>query len=404
MRFLSVVLSFIMSVSGTFAGSFISSDVGELPPLPDSPVIHAHNNPESDGTFYSTQQELISAMGMGWNSGNCMEMPNGEYGWKQPILQAELFTKIKELGVDTIRIPMSWNFFVSAAPEYTIKPERLARVRQVVDQALEAGLIVVINSHHDNKLFTPSPENAENCVNYIGKIWAQIAYEFRDYDNNLIFESMNEPIIKGSEHEWWIAPNCKDCEAKVEVIARANQAFVTAVRIAGGRNENRYLFLKGVDPVPGNTVKQFGTLPKDSAENRLLIAVQEYCPNELCLFDDMNVNEYNDYVQNLLTERFDALYNTFVKRGIHVVYCEMGITNKNNPEDRYKWHKFHVSETKKRGIACIVWDNGNTTPGGESFGIVNKRTGELFPISIPAYNGIMEGIGKTEKIIKTAEN
>ena len=113
----------------------------------------------------------------------------------------------------------------------------------------------------------------------------------------------------------------------------------------------------------------------------------------------MSVNQYNDYVQNQLTERFDSLYETFVKRGIHVVYCEMGITNKNNPDDRHEWAKYHVSETKKRGIACVVWDNGNTKPGGESFGIVNKKTGKLFDVSVPVYNGIMEGIGKTDKII-----
>ncbi len=390
MRFFAVLFSLIMGISNTITGN----DVGTVPPLPDEPVIHEHNDHEAKGTFYSTQQELIDAMGIGWNTGNCMEMPNGEYGWKQPVLQKELFAKIKELGFDTIRIPMSWNFHISASPEYTIKPERLKRVRQVVDQALEAGLIVVINSHHDNKLFTPSPENAENCVNYIGNLWSQIAYEFRDYDNNLIFESMNEPIIKGSEHEWWITDGCEECEAKIEVIARANQAFVNAVRNAGGKNESRYLFLKGVAPTPGSTVKQFSTLPEDTAENRLLIAVQEYCPNELCLFDDMSVNEYNDYVQNLLTERFDSLYEAFVKKGIHVVYTEMGITNKNNPDDRYSWTKYHISETKKRGIACIVWDNGNTTPGGEAFGVVNKRTGEIFKEGVCVYSGLMEGIGK----------
>ena len=390
MRFITLLFSIIMGITNTIT----KNDVGKVPELPTEVVIHKHNDTSTEGTVYNTQEELIAAMGLGWNSGNCMEMPNGEYGWNQPVLQKELFVKIKELGFDTIRIPMSWNFHVSKAPDYTIKPERLKRVRQVVDQALEAGLVVIINSHHDNSMYTPTSENAENAVNFVGKIWAQIAEEFKDYDNNLIFESMNEPIIKGSEHEWWIADNCKECDDKIEVIARANQAFVTAVRNAGGRNNSRYLILKGVCPTPGSAVKQFGTLPEDTADNRLLIGVQEYCPNELCLFDDMSVNEYNDYVQDLLTERFDSFYETFVKKGIHVVYCEMGITNKNNPDDRYEWARFHVSETKKRGIACVIWDNGNTHPGGESFGIVNKHNGELFNASISAYNGYMEGIGK----------
>lgn len=390
LKVFSVLLSLVM----TFANNVTNRNVGEVPPAPEVPVVHEHNNTDTDGTFYATQEELISAMGMGWNAGNTMEMPNGEYGWQQPILQKELFVKIKELGFDTIRIPMSWNFHVSKAPDYTIKPERLVRVRQVVDQALEAGLIVIINSHHDNSMYTPTPENAENAVNFVGRIWAQIAEEFRDYDNNLIFESMNEPIIKGYHHEWCYFEDCKDCIDKADVIKRCNEVFVKNVRAAGGRNTDRYLIIKSCAPVPGNAVKIIKELPEDTAQNKILVGVQEYCPNELCLFNDMSNTKFNDYVKGRLTENFDKLYNTFVSKGIHVVYCEMGITNKNNPDDRYEWAKFHVSETKKRGIACVLWDNGNTRPGGEAFGVVNKRTGEIYKEGLCVYNGIMEGIGK----------
>lgn len=388
------VFTFLMSFALAFSNLISKNDVGKVPPLPQQPPIHKHNDPASEGTVYDTQEELIAAMGIGWNSGNTMEMPNGEYGWGQPILQRELFFKIKELGFDTVRIPMSWQFFVSNGPEYKIDTKRLKRVRQVVDYALEADLIVIINSHHDNEMYTPTAENADNAVNFVGAIWAQIAEEFKDYDQNLIFEAMNEPIIKGSEHEWWIAENCKECEDKIQVIARANQAFVNAVRNAGGRNSSRYLILKGVAPTPGSTVKQFGTLPNDTAENKLIIGVQEYCPNELCLFNDMNTTKFDDTVKKRLTDNFDNLHNTFVSKGISVVYTEMGITNKNNPDDRYEWARFHVSEAKKRGIACIVWDNGNTRPGGEAFGIVDKHNGEVFPQSGSVYKGYMEGIGK----------
>lgn len=398
-----VMLTFIVLVLLIAIGLFVAYKIwiGRAPALPEEPVVHSHNDPSEGGTLYASQQELITAMGMGWNAGNALDMPAGKNIYTQPILQPELFTSIKELGFDSIRIPVTWHHYVSDAPEYKIEPERMARVRQVVDQALDAGLIVIINSHHDNSMYTPTQENADNAVNFVEKIWSQVAEEFKDYDNNLIFESMNEPVINDSEHMWAYDPNCTECCLKAKVTARANQAFVNAVRNAGGRNDSRYLILKCVAPIPTISVTLHRTLPKDSAEKRLLVGVQEYCPNELCLFGDMSINEYNDYTENLLAERMDMLYNAFVKKGIHVVYCEMGITNKNNPEDRYKWHKFHISEAKKRGIACFVWDNGNTQPGGESFGIVSKKTGKVYKESISAFNGMMEGIGKTEKVIPT---
>ncbi len=388
------ILAILILVILLILGIFISYKIwiGKAPPLPKEPVIHAHNNPDTEGTTYETQAELISAMGVGWNAGNTMDMPMGAKFHSQPILQKELFVKIKELGFDSIRIPMTWHYYTSKAPEYKIQPERLARAKQVVDQALEAGLIVIINSHHDNSKYTPTPENAENAVNFVGKIWGQIAEVFKDYDQNLIFEPVNEPIIKGYEHEWCYFENCPDCIAKAKVIMDCNQAFINEVRKTGGRNESRYLLVKTVAPAPGNAVKILKKLPEDSAENKLIVAVQAYDPFDLVFQGDMKRSKVTAQDKWNLRMTFDELERTFVKKGVHVIYTEMGMTNKNNPEERYEWAEYFVSETKKRGIACFVWDNGNTRAGVEGFGIVSKKTGKVFKESQRYYEGLIDGI------------
>lgn len=388
------ILAILILVILLILGIFISYKIwiGKAPPLPKEPVIHAHNNPDTEGTTYETQAELISAMGVGWNAGNTMDMPMGAKFHSQPILQKELFVKIKELGFDSIRIPMTWHYYTSKAPEYKIQPERLARAKQVVDQALEAGLIVIINSHHDNSMYTPTPENAENAVTFVSAVWSQIAEVFKDYDQNLIFEPLNEPTIKGSEHEWHYDESCAECIAKVKVIANCNQAFIDAVRKSGGRNAERYLLLKSYGPVPGNAIRSFRTLPSDSAENKLMIAVNNYTPFDLAFQGDFSRSKFKASDKHYLMEEFNSLYNAFVKRGIHVVYTEMGMTNKNNPEERYKWAEYFISANKKLGIACFVWDNGNTDAGVEGFGIVNKKTGKVYPEAQRYYEGLIDGI------------
>ncbi len=388
------ILAILILVILLILGAFISYKIwiGKAPPIPKEPVIHAHNNPDTEGTTYETQAELIAAMGVGWNAGNTEDLPMGKDRYTQPILQKELFVKIKELGFDSIRIPITWHYYTSEYPEFRIEEKRLARAKQVVDQALEAGLIVIINSHHDNPMYTPTPENAENAVAFVSAIWSQIAETFRDYDNNLIFEPLNEPIIKGSEHEWHYDENCAECIAKVKVIAECNQVFIDAVRKSGGRNAERYLLLKSYGPVPGNAIRSFRTLPRDSAKNRLMIAVNNYTPFDLAFQGDLSRSKFKASDKHYLMEEFESLCNAFLKRGIHVVYTEMGMTNKNNPEERYEWAEYFVSETKKRGIACFVWDNGNTRAGVEGFGIVNKKNGKVYPESQRYLDGLIDGI------------
>lgn len=361
-------------------------------PASAEPVLNDHNNPEIEGVEFDTQEELIEAMGMGWNLGNTLDAPNGENSWGQPTTTQEMMTAIKELGYNTVRIPVSWNKHVSEEPEYIIDAQWLARVREVVDYAMEADLIVIINSHHDNGVYEPRKNNGDEAVEYLSAIWAQIAEEFKDYDQTLIFEAMNEPRIEGTSYEWSLDMSAKDCQYAVEIINECNQAFVDAVRATGGNNRDRYLLVSCYAGAPDSAMIDEFVLPEDPALDKIMLAVHAYTPYNLAMGDDMSIREFDSSAKKSIDWFIGRLYTKFVSEGVHVVIDEMGIIDKNNPLARYEWAKYYVNKAQENKMACVVWDNGNTVPGNESYGLFDRENLEIFESAIGVHKGFMEAI------------
>ena len=123
-------------------------------------------------------EEVMQEMTIGWNLGNTFDAPEGETSWGNPATTREMIQTLYDLGFRTLRIPVSWHRHVSSAPEYTIDEVFLARVKIVVDYGLEAGMYVIINSHHDNDIYMPTPENQARGEEYLSAIWTQVAQAF----------------------------------------------------------------------------------------------------------------------------------------------------------------------------------------------------------------------------------
>ena len=123
------------------------------------------------------------------NMGNSLE-PEQEGSWGGSNINAADFERIAAAGFDTVRIPVRWHNKSQSQAPYTVDPEWMARVTQVVDQALAADLNVILNSHH----FDPIHEDPAEVAAWHGGVWKQIADRFADYpEDRLWFELENEP-------------------------------------------------------------------------------------------------------------------------------------------------------------------------------------------------------------------
>ena len=103
------------------------------------------------------------------------------------------FKRIRDAGFVTVRVPVRWSNRTGAGPAYAIDPKWMARVSEVVDQALAAGLNVVLNDHHFDEIDNDPAANSAK----LAAIWRQIAAHFADRPSaRLWFEIENEPHDK----------------------------------------------------------------------------------------------------------------------------------------------------------------------------------------------------------------
>ncbi len=142
--------------------------------------------------------EMNQNLGRGINFGNMFEAPS-ETAWGNPW-QPEYTKLVAEAGFNHVRIPIRWETEERSSDTfpYSISPEFLKRIEQVVDSALKNGLYAIINMHHHEELY----ENPDDQKERFLAQWQQISEYFSNYPDSLLFEILNEPHGNLSAEKW----------------------------------------------------------------------------------------------------------------------------------------------------------------------------------------------------------
>ena len=157
-----------------------------------------------------TASELVSEMKTGFSLGNTMDSTIGknngepyeyETGWGNQATTREAIQGIADSGFNVLRVPVSWGEHLSSDGSYTIDKAWLDRVNEIVDYGLDAGMFVILNTHHEEWLF-PDEAHFEANSEELAKLWSQIAERFSGYNEKLIFEGLNEPRKRDTIYEW----------------------------------------------------------------------------------------------------------------------------------------------------------------------------------------------------------
>ena len=330
---------------------------------------------------------LVRDMKAGWNLGNtfdaydCFWVKNGldyESAWCGAKTTEQLMDALKAAGFNTVRIPVSWHNHLSE--DWTIDEEWLNRVYEVVSWVYGRGMYAIVNIHHDcfPDYYYPDAAHAESSEKYVRTIWTQLADRFGDFDEHVIFESVNEPRLTGTDLEWaWNASDEKCLDAMAQIV-RLNQVFVDTVRASGGKNAERYLMVPAYDASPDYACADAFTLPEDPAENRIIVSTHAYSPYNFAL-EQPGIDTFSlDNAQQKagLAGMFDSLYKKYVSAGIPVVMGEFGAMEKNgNLQDRVDWISWYTACARAKGITCCWWDNNLFEGKGERFGLFDRKTG-----------------------------
>ena len=318
--------------------------------------------------------ELIKELKIGWNLGNTLDavggaLLNSEMSWGNPSTKEEMFIAVKEAGFNIIRIPVSWESHLGPEPDYIIHKAWLDRVNEVVDYAIDNELYVILNLHHEEWHF-PSYDNLDKSEAILIKVWTQIADRFKDYDEHLIFEGMNEPRMKNTPQEWTGGnPEAWD------VINQLNHSFIETIRNSSGNNKLRHLMIPPYAASSDPKTWKDLIVPED---DKVIVSIHAYTPYNFALnikgtakWSPESANDTRD-IDSLM----DNLYNSFVSKGQPVILGEFGAIDKDNLEDRVLWSEYYIKKSKEIGVPCIWWDNGAFIGNGELFGLLDRRKGE----------------------------
>ena len=305
----------------------------------------------------ATAQEYVNQMGFGWNLGNSLDPANCtwlsnhmdyETGWGNPKVVQKLITYIKSEGFDTIRIPVSWEDHLEA--DGTVKEEWMARVQEVVDWCVEEDLFIILNIHHEGDWLQKASKDYEGTMELYKKIWNQIADRFGDYNEKLIFESMNE-----------IGFDDLGTKKGCVLISKINAEFVELIRNSGKKNGERYLLLAGYWTDIDRTCTAEYTLPED---DRIMVSVHYYSPSTFAIADKTSTWGYRETWGTeedfeYLKGQFEKLKKTFMDNGIPVIVGEYGAAVKDKDEaSRVLWFENVAKTCIEYGCCPVMWDNG----------------------------------------------
>jgi len=316
-----------------------------------------------------TAQELLDDITVGWNLGNTLENLNNvqidepyyyETSNSNPITTREMIKYVHDTGFNLVRIPVTWTTHMDS--DGNVDPAWMKRVNEIVDYVVDEGMYCVVNTHFDSmntfglddtRFIDATYENYDKNKERFAYLWSQIAENFKDYDQHLIFEGFNE--MENYSDKKVIGPRNPTNES-YDVINMYNQLFVDTIRAASGCNKYRILecstyfcsyYYEGV-------LDKF-TLPNDTIEDRLICQVHSYEPyNFTC---EIGENSSETFNSKLYT--FSLLKEKLLSRNIPVVVGEFACSDKNNTAEQVKWVKNFADEANKAGIKCYWWDDGN---------------------------------------------
>ena len=349
-------------------------------------------------TDFETATSAVRNMRVGWNLGNTLDSNSGdvnnmwiekwtgrtpsdyEKAWGQPETKPELMKIFKEAGFNAIRVPVTWYPHMEAKFNLNgtvwnmanddigtkIQAAWMKRVHEVVDYVISQGMYCILNIHHDTGAastawLVASENDYAKQKDRFEAVWKQIAEEFKDYDEHLLFEGYNEML--DPYDSWCFASFATSSNYNASVAASAYnainsyaQSFVNAVRSTGGNNAQRNLIVSTYGACSGSgtwsphlqdPLKQM-KLPNDNVSNHLIFEVHTY-------LDVKNINNAKNEVNQMIRD----IKKNLASKGAPVIFGEWG-TSTDGGYDNYRsnmlaFAQYFVEQAKANNMGTFYW-------------------------------------------------
>lgn len=284
--------------------------------------------------------EINNKIARGISLGNALEAPReGEWGLK---ILPEYFKIIKDAGFSSVRIPIRWSSHVSDNISFRIKDEFFSRIDDVINQALENNLIVIINIHHFNELY----KNPFKYEQRFYLLWEQIGEHYKNYSESLLFEILNEPHYFLTPRIW-------------------NRLLKNAITIIRNKNRDRVLL---VGPAKWNNIEGFKKFNIPNNIHNIIVTFHYYKPfvfthqeAEWVKFSNFFKGKLwkGSYVElKNIENHFKKINEWGKKNNFPINLGEFGAYHKADLDSRIKWNNAVVNSAKKNNFSYIYWEFG----------------------------------------------
>ncbi|KAI0394337.1 glycoside hydrolase family 5 protein [Xylariaceae sp. FL0594] len=321
--------------------------------------------------------DYVAAMNPGWNLGNTLDATPTEGSWNNAPVKAETFAEIKKAGFKSVRIPVTYAYhFTGSSPGWEIDPAWLKRVSDVVDMAVDAGLCVLTNVHHDSYRWADISASGANWTaieERMYQTWFQIGTALGCKSSRVAFEPINEPPI--------------DDEEQAAELNKINGLFLKALKDSGGFNAKRVVTLAGPGMDALQTSQWFQA--PTGYENPWALQYHYYSPYDFI---------FGAWGKTILTESDIAEIEADMEyiRGnftdVPLVLGEFDASPADTePAARRKWMDVVVRKAHALNTSVIVWDNG-----ADHFNRVTKEWNDPHSVQIimNAAKGVSNSLSK----------
>jgi beta-mannanase len=353
-------------------GSNLPSDAWWTDAMSQSYVITRDKVNVNATTVDESAKEACVNMGLGYNLGNTLDANNigtgkevsaYETAWGQPVTTQALMTFLKKEGFNSVRVPVTWYEHLDA--DGNVDAKWMARVKEVADYVINAGMYCIINVHHDTGADNATSGfkswiKADASVyvstkNKYEKLWTQIANEFSGYDQHLLFEGYNEILDTNNS---WSAP--ASGSASYTAINNYAQSFVNAVRNTGGNNATRNLIVNTYGAGNSDVALSNLTTPTDNVTGHIAVEIHTYDPYNWFKTYGQWTSACSTEIKNMFTR----LNTHFVSKGIPVIVGEYGTHGETSVSKTSTTTQIQaaadqaadmVKQAKAYGIATFYW-------------------------------------------------
>ena len=367
-----------------------------------------------DKTFNEADFEVMNAlkftkvMGNGINLGNTMEAAGAywlgynakpeqyETSWGQPVTTKKIFEAMKDAGFDSVRIPVAWTSTMDwRNGDFKINDDFMDRVKTLVDWALDAGLIVMINDHWDYQWWGLFGQDKTLAYKIFDAIWDDVGTNFKDYSYKLVFDAGNEEWGHRFNDEVDGKTGNLTVAAQYKLMTELSQYFVDKIRKQGSKNSKRFLLIPGYNTDFVKTTDSQFKMPADPSNNisKLMVSVHYYSPALYSLVGEPvdwggikqpaktwgSVKEISE--QNRL---FNLLKN-FKNDGIGVVIGEYAVAMLKNKDGSYSrkendvlWLENVLDNCDRNNYAPFLWDCNNYFHKTGKLGFTDSDIAELY--------------------------